>query len=292
MLGATAALLSAFSWAVAAVLFSRLGNEVSAAGLNLSKGLIALLCLSFALWPEGLSIVDSQSMIALALSGIVGIALGDTLYFLTLMKLGPRLTLLTGNLIPIVTGIFAVILFNEQVPAWGWLGILITLAGVGYVLWDKAPRAAIGIVEWRQGVVWALLFVFANALGILLTKVGVVQLSAYEASFIRQAWAIAAIVAWGLASGALLEWVKPLQNRRLWLPLFAAAIIGAFIGAWLSVAALKYTHAAVAATLNSTSPLFILPLAAIFLREKISVRAWLGAVVALSGIGIYFASVV
>ena len=72
--------------------------------------------------------------------------------------------------------------------------------------------------------------------------------------------------------------------------LLIAAVIGAFLGTWLSIIALKYTHAAVAATLNSTSPLFILPLAVLMLKERISSREILGALIAVSGVGIYFGS--
>jgi drug/metabolite transporter (DMT)-like permease len=56
----------------------------------------------------------------------------------------------------------------------------------------------------------------------------------------------------------------------------------------LSVIALKYTYTSVAATLNSTSPIFILPLVAFFLKERVSAKAMAGALMAVGGIGLYF----
>jgi drug/metabolite transporter (DMT)-like permease len=44
----------------------------------------------------------------------------------------------------------------------------------------------------------------------------------------------------------------------------------------------------VATTLNSTSPLFVLPLAALWMKERITVNAVVGAVIAVSGVALYF----
>jgi len=49
--------------------------------------------------------------------------------------------------------------------------------------------------------------------------------------------------------------------------------------------ALQHTYAGIAATLQSTSPLFVLPLAALT-GERISLRAVLGACIAVAGVGL------
>ena len=51
---------------------------------------------------------------------------------------------------------------------------------------------------------------------------------------------------------------------------------------------MKSTYTSVAAALNSTSPLFVLPLAAYIMREKISRRAILGTAMSVLGIAVYF----
>ena len=110
-----------------------------------------------------------------------------------------------------------------------------------------------------------------------------------QASLIRHSAAIVCLFAWAMATGALGNWVSPvLRDRKLLWLLLAASVIGAFLGSWLSVLALKYTHTVIAVTLNSTSPLFVMPLAALMLKEKISLRSVLGATLAVAGIGLYF----
>jgi len=287
LIGAGAALASAFLWAVSAVLFQQVGRHVPASAMNLFKGIVAILCIGVLLLPSGIADMSTRSAIYLALSGLVGICLGDTLYFLTINRLGSRLTLLISSLIPVVTAVMAAVLLGERISGVSWLGLLLTIAGVTFVLWDRVADNT-GLTQWRLGLFLGVLFVLANALGIIFTKVGVQSLPALDATFIRTAWAVAGLTFWGLASRSLFNWWRPLKDRATRNRLLVASIIGAFIGTWLSIAALKYTHVAVAVTLNSTSPLFILPIAAWALKERISVRAIGGALLAVAGIALYF----
>lgn len=287
--GALAALASAFCWAVSAILFRRLGDHFSALALNVGKGIIALLGLSALLLIQGWASTDQTTAIALMLSGVLGIALGDTLYFLALIRLGPRVTLVVSCLIPVLTGIAAILLFGESLTLSAALGIGLTMLGVGMVLWEQAPTGN-NVTQWRSGILFAALFVGANAGAILLTKVGVAELPSMQATLIRQAAALAALMMWVSATRATAQLSLPLENPALLRALVIASVIGALLGTWLSVAALKYTDAAVAAALNSTSPLFVLPLAALWLKERVAARAALGAAIAVGGVALYFST--
>ncbi len=289
LLGGIAALSSAFCWAVSAVLFQQAGQQISAAAMNLFKGVVAIVCIGLLLIPFGLADVSGDAFLLLAASGLVGICLGDTLYFMTIKRLGSRLTLLIGSLIPVATALIAITMLGENIGINAAAGLLLTIVGVTYVLWERSVVKA-EFTQWRAGLAFGVLFVLANALGIILTKVGVKDIPALDATLIRTLWAVSGLVLWGLLSRSLLSWVKPLQNSKLRTRLLFASVIGAFLGAWLSVAALKYTHAAVAVALNSTSPLFVLPLAMVMLKEQLTWRAVSGAFVAIMGVAVYFFS--
>lgn len=290
LIGAISALGSAFFWALAAILFRRVGNQVPATGLNYNKGLVAFVCLSVLLLFTQTSPVDRQSLLFLSVSGLIGICLGDSLYFVALVRLGPRLTLLMGSLIPVVAGLISVVFLQERISLISTAGLALTIIGVALVLWEKAPSVnkQAQVQHWKAGLFFGLLFVFFEAAGIILTKIGVQEVPSLQATFIRQTSAIIGLTFWGLAAGTLIGWMKPLKNPRIRNRIIVAAFIGAFIGTWLSVLALKNTHTTVAAALNSTSPLFVLPLAAYIMREKISRRAIVGTVVAVVGIAEYF----
>jgi len=63
-------------------------------------------------------------------------------------------------------------------------------------------------------------------------------------------------------------------------------VFGPVGGVWLSMVAVARTEAGIAATLMAMTPVFILPFAAWFERERITWRALLGAVIALAGVGV------
>ncbi len=258
--------------------------------MNFAKGIIATLCLVILIIPGDLLTLDRSSLAILAISGIIGISLGDTFYFATLVRMGPRITLLIGTLIPVCVAIISVLFLNERIASSAWMGITLTIAGIAYVLWDRSSGDA-KPAHLGSGSLFAIAFVITNALGIILTKLGVANIPTLEATFTREFAAVMSLAAWGVMSRALLDWVKPLQNTKLLGWLVLAAITGTFLGTWFSVIALKYTYASVAATLNSTSPLFILPLVAIFFKEHISIKSVAGAMMAVAGIGLYFLAI-
>ena len=76
-----------------------------------------------------------------------------------------------------------------------------------------------------------------------------------------------------------------------YFPLFLlGAIFGPVLGVWLSLVSIDRIDAGVAATLMSLSPVFILPVARIVEHEHIGLRAVLGAVLAVIGVGVLVAS--
>ncbi len=61
-------------------------------------------------------------------------------------------------------------------------------------------------------------------------------------------------------------------------------------GFYLGMLALELTDATLASVLCATEPVFILPLAVWLLREKLSARAIVGAVVAVCGVALILVS--
>ncbi|MFO0039483.1 MAG: EamA family transporter, partial [Synechococcaceae cyanobacterium] len=112
MSAASAALVAALCWTVASLLWRRIPTSLSGAQLNLLKNLIALAVqlplLALVPWRG-----DGRSLLLLALSGVIGIAAGDSLYFAALRRLGTRRTLTLDSGGPAVTTLAAVVLFGE-----------------------------------------------------------------------------------------------------------------------------------------------------------------------------------
>ena len=64
----------------------------------------------------------------------------------------------------------------------------------------------------------------------------------------------------------------------------AAVAIVTYGGFWLSLVAMKNLDVSVANTLISVEPVFVLPLAAVFLGETITFRTVLGAFATVGGV--------
>jgi drug/metabolite transporter (DMT)-like permease len=79
--------------------------------------------------------------------------------------------------------------------------------------------------------------------------------------------------------------LRPLRSPRLLAGVALASVLGTYLAIYLQQTALKYAATGIAQALTSTSPLFVLPLAAA-LGDRVSPRAVAGAVVALVGVGI------
>ena len=66
------------------------------------------------------------------------------------------------------------------------------------------------------------------------------------------------------------------------------AFFGPFLGVSFSLIAVKYTETGVAATLMALAPVFIIPPAILIQKERVSTRAVLGAIVAVTGSALLF----
>ena len=66
------------------------------------------------------------------------------------------------------------------------------------------------------------------------------------------------------------------------------AFFGPFLGVSLSLVAVQYTEAGVAATLMALVPVMIIPLTILVRRERVTPRSVIGAVVAVGGAALLF----
>ncbi|MGK7934861.1 MAG: DMT family transporter [Xenococcaceae cyanobacterium] len=298
--GEIAALTAAFLWAVSSVVYSMLGRRIPPLQLNFLKGIIAIALLILTILLQGKISVDFPllPLVFLALSGIVGIGLGDTAYFSALNNLGARRTLLMETLAPVMGALFALILLGEQLPITSWCGILLTLLGVAWVISEKSPLSTPSDRSWKKGIYWGLIAALTQAIGAVLSRLALVEstISPLWSSLIRLAAGEAIVFLLLLKSLSLPDRVveteknKQIQNYLSWriLGIITLAAFGStYLGIWLQQISLKFAPTGIAQTLLSTSPLFIIPIAAIR-GEKITIRSILGVAIALVGIGLLF----
>lgn len=288
--GELAALSAALLWALASTVYGRIGQYISPLGLNLSKGVIAIamLGLTLTLQRDLLPQISSDNAWLLALSGVVGIGLGDTAYFETLRRLGARRALLLEALAPPITAGLALVFLDEILPAIAWLGIALTISGVAWVISERLPDRP-GGSSGLGGVGFGLLAALGQAGGAVLSRaaLGGTNVDPLWAALLRLTAGTLILLLWGLIRQQIGQWLKGINSKQVLGALILAAFGGTYLGLWLQQVGLKYTAAGITQTLIATSPLFVLPIAA-WMGETISLRAVLGVLIAVSGIALLF----
>ena len=293
-LGELAALCTAFCWAGGSTLFAYAGRRIGSYQVNKLRivmaaiYLVTILLLRFGTpFPTGLT---AHALFYLGLSGIIGLSIGDTFYFRSLVILGPRKGALLGSLAPVMTAIIAFVMLGERLTLMAGAGILVTLAGVCWVTTDTKDDQ----LDHREGskflgVVMGVAAAAGQALGLVLAKEGMgTTFDPMSATFIRMLAAGLAIWIVAAARREIVATLKSLADTKATRALLGAAFLGPTIGVWMSLVAVQHTEAGIAAAIMATYPVVIIPLTMLVHKERPTYRSVLGAIVAVAGVAMLF----
>jgi uncharacterized membrane protein len=292
ILGDACALTAAALWAVASVLFKQAGARTRPLLMNLVKSVLGLaLFLPVLLLTRPGTVSHPQGAVLwLILSGVIGIALGDTFYFVSLARIGVRRTMMLGLLAPLFAAASAA-LAGQRLPGTAGLGgILLTLSGIFLVLRAAPLAAEAGQAATGATGVSALLFgvlsALCQALGIVMTKGPIEIVGVLPASVLRLAAGLGALLLVLLlrlpARDLAREALPAVRHGRLLL----ASFLGTFIGFYLFQEAIRLASPPVTAALVGTSPIFAAPMAAHALGERMPWQAAAGTLLAAGGVAL------
>ncbi|MEO1003086.1 MAG: EamA family transporter [Cyanobacteria bacterium J06638_7] len=296
--GVAAALLAALGWTLASGLWRRLPTSLGPARLNLLKNLIAL-ALQLPLLALALPAVAPLPLGLLLLSGVMGIAAGDSFYFAALRRLGTRRTLTLEAGGPAVTSAAGVLLLAEVPLARQWAGTgLVSLALVLVALQQPPRIAPPGAGSGRDqgaaqaaGVALGLLALLCGSAGALLARAALrlQPISPLQASSLRLLGACLVLLPLlpALLSAALRR-QGPVPEGRRWPLVLAATLLGTTAGIALQQLALLRLPAGVAVALLATAPLMAVLLAPLE-GDRPGPRGWLAACLGVLGVGLLVA---
>ena len=292
--GEIAALTAACLWAGATMIFSLLGRQIRSTELNLLKGVVAIILMAAAILLTGESLTSIQPLAfwLLIISGVIGLGLGDTAYFESLQKIGARRALLLTISAPPMTAVMAALFLNEQLALTAWLGIAVTILGVAWVITEQTPLNGVRIepAVMRAGVLFASFSALCQSIGAVLSRAALTMtdVTTLQSGMWRLLAGIVVLSVWVvLSKEKSFTWLKGGNTAKMWGMIFLATVFGTFLGIWLQQIAIQKASVGIAQTLLATSPIFILPLAALS-GEKLTLRSVLGALVAMVGISMLF----
>lgn len=279
--GIIAALASAASWAFGTVVFERIGRVMPYAGITFMKSLLSLiLMLLFVMIVGNIKTISTHDVIILTISGIIGIAIGDTLFFKSLQDLGAKVQVLYFMLGQVVTMLLSFMLLGDVLSVEEYIGAIVLLLGIVIVTWGKQenhPNKIRGIIE---GFISILCF----SLSTIMIKYTEEQIDVVSASFYRMLAGTIIMMVIGTTTHSIKSWIEPLMSMRI----FTLFIINVFVitvgGFILSMYAIKNISVSLASILSATEPVFVIILAFIINHERISRREILGTVITIVGL--------
>jgi drug/metabolite transporter (DMT)-like permease len=280
------ALAAAVSWAFAVILFRRSGETVPPFSLNLFRvGVTSVLFLALlAIWGETLLREHARDdWLILVASGVIGIALSDTLFHRSLNTIGAGLSAIVDCLYSPFVVVLAFLMIGERLAALQLVGMMLVIAGVLIASRHRLP-AGTDTRTLAIGILWGVLAMVTLALGIVIAKPVLGRVSVLWATTIRQLGALVVLLPLALVSPRRRRILSVFRPVATWKFTLTGTIMGSCLALLFWIAGMKYTQAGTAAILNQTTTIFILILAALFLKETFTRRKVVAALLALVGI--------
>ena len=296
----------AFSWTATALLSEfgskRLGNltlNVLRMGLALLFSLVLFGVVTGSPLPAG---VPAEACGWMLLSGLVGYVIGDFCLFQCYILIGSRFGQLFMTLAPLSAALMAWITLGQQMKPMSIVAMLVTLFGIGISVLGRGNHHMVSLKLPLNGVLFAIGAAMCQGIGLVLSKIGMDHydvaamakagvsewLIPFSANFYR---CIAGIIGFTIllyfrdGIGHLRE---AMHDRKGLSVAIATTIFGPFVGVGFSLMAVQYTAAGIASTLMAMTPVIILLPSYWLFREKITLRAVLGAVISVVGVSLFF----
>jgi len=293
MIGELAALGAAVSWAISALFYKKALEGAKPISANIIRlavtGGLLLLVVAIVGRLGVLTSISMELFVLASVSGIIGLGIGDTLYFVSLKSIGVSRAVPLTCIYPLFSLLWAVLVFGEQITVTVALGAIVIVLGVLFL--SRSPQA--DVREGRKallGVVIAVATALLWSVSISLMNLAVREAPDLDHAFIVSTVRVAAI-------GGLMLAVSPIVDRRMGFlrvgrKAAVASIVGGVFALGLGWFLLSYsftlTSQAISVPISSTTPLFSTLAAVLLLREKATVRNVFGSIMIVLGIFLLF----
>lgn len=281
ILGIITAILSAASWAFATLIFDRLGKYVPPAGITFIKGSFSIVFMAIlTLCYNGFASIGTVECLYLAISGIIGIAIGDTLFFKSLNDLGPKVQVLYFMLGQVMTMILSFVFLGEILSVGEYVGALVLLMGIMIVIWNKQEDRPNKV----RGIMYGFLSILCFSVSSIIVKYSIADIDVVSATFYRMFFGTIGVLFVGVSSKKIQKWMIPLKDVRILGLFLLNVIVITFGGFLLSMVAIKNISVSLASVLSTTEPVFVLLFAYLLNHDKVTKRELIGATVAIVGL--------
>jgi drug/metabolite transporter (DMT)-like permease len=165
----------------------------------------------------------------------------------------------------------------------------LTLFGIAIAIFSRGGEGEkLSLKLSPRGILFAIGGAVGQALGMVLSKIGIRDYNPFAATQIRIISGIAGFI---VLTTILSRWrpvIKAVQNKRGMAATTLGAFFGPFLGVSFSLIAVKLTEAGIAATIMALTPVLIIPPAMILYKQKVTIAEIIGAVISVAGVAVFF----
>ena len=289
-----AAVGAATCWALTGIIAAGPAGQLGAWAFNWIRQvsvtvLLAILMLATGIWQQ----LNVANIGPLAVSGLMGIFIGDTLLFATLNRVGPRRAGVLFALNAPMSALLGFVALGERLPGQVVLGIALTVCGVVMAIIFGKRRDQLHAWEAVKGPLWiGIVFGLGAAAGqavgsVVAKPVMASGIDPFLASMVRVGVAVFCL---SVLMALPIQGAKPKTPVTLRLASLAvlAGVVGLGVGMTLLLFALSGGNVGVVSTLSATSPVIILPMLWLKTGERPAGGAWVGAALVAIGMGFIF----
>lgn len=294
-IGELAALGTATMWAFSSLFLTIGGQRIGALTANRMRLVFAVLLVGVTHWltfgqlfPTG---AEGYRIFWLGMSAIVGLVIGDTLLFQSLVMVGTRIGVLMFVLGPPFGALLSWLFLGESMAPVELGAMVLVLAGVLWVVLEGQARSAETASARRNyavGILFGVLAQLCQQANLVMAKQGLAgDYPTLSGVMIRMVVGMAAIWLLAIAQREALPTIRRvLGDGKAASAVFGGAFAGPFLGVWLSLIAVQSSRIGVASTLMALTPVISLPIVYFAFKEHISFRAILGTLIAMSGVAL------
>jgi drug/metabolite transporter (DMT)-like permease len=288
ILGIISALLAMLFFGVTNVYYKKMSEDISVMDIMFTRMWVSLpIAYVFAVAASGsvTFTIPIESLFPLVLSMIIGIVIGDGMYFYSQERIGVARAFPISMSYPLLVYFLTATFLNEPVIPQRVIGAIIIVTGVIMIAraeqdetkndnrWSKD--------DMRVGLILAFLVFICWALSDTIFQFGLIGVQPAEANFYRLFAASLILVPVFLFS---LRGDRILPSRRA---IMFALVIG-IVGLGLSLIAYSFAVKLVGATVTSlivaSAPMFTAPLSAIYLDEDVNRQIVIGTILTILGV--------
>ena len=304
LIGTVSGLTSALIWSASSLAVKAQAARIDTLSFNTFRqfvgGLFFLALLPFFGGFAQLFAFSAPAALALAISVILGIGVGDSIYFWSLTKIGASRAMPLSGVYPLFTWALAVPILGERITLAAIIGTGLILIALYLISREASAETNDYIITMddvselstrnneqqntlRLGVIAAIFAAFTWACSTTLLRL---TLSADTNALAINAFRL---VVGGVVLLPVVHFFKGGgawrgYNRAALPALIVLGVLSTGVGSLLWVWSVQFAGAARAALFNTISPLMGVPLSVIFLRERVTWRVGLGSVMAVAGV--------